>query len=231
MTADGSPLAEAVWTRLPDSPIVLVPLGSTEQHGPHLPLATDTIIAAAVAHEAAEQMAIRTGLRVLVAPALPYGASGEHQEFPGTVSIGHEALRVVLVELIRSIATWSSRIVVINAHGGNEPTVSSVVDQMRRERHRVQVVTCAVQDPTDAHAGRDETSMLLHLRPELVRAEAVVTGNTRPLAQLLPELVAVGMRPVTPTGVLGDPRGATSDAGRAAMSEMVDRVVLEVLGG
>ena len=87
-------LGEQVWPSVPDGPTLLVPVGSVEQHGPHLPLDTDARVAAAVA--------ARTGL--LVAPPVAYGASGEHEAFAGTVSVGHAALRLLLVELGRSAA-------------------------------------------------------------------------------------------------------------------------------
>lgn len=228
MTDGVAQLADVTWPEVPVRPIVLVPLGSTEQHGPHLPFATDAVIATAVADAAAARITAGTGLKVVVAPTLPYGASGEHQEFAGTVSIGHDALRLVLVELIRSISTWSSRIVLVNGHGGNAPAVAAVVSQMLHERHPVSAVGCAVETPADAHAGKDETSILLHLRPGAVRMEHAAPGNVAPLTELLPALVAVGMRPVTPNGVLGDPTRATPAAGAAVLEEMVTRVVREV---
>src|SRR5215204_2153898 len=100
-------LAETTSAHTLGAQLVLVPVGSVEQHGPHLPLDTDTRIAAAVAARAA------TGA-LLVAPPVAYGASGEHEGFAGTVSIGHEALRLLLVELGRSASRWAARLVFVN---------------------------------------------------------------------------------------------------------------------
>lgn len=92
-------LADARWPQVPEGGLVLVPVGSTEQHGPHLPLDVDTVVAVAVAR------GLAPALEGLVAPAVAFGASGEHQDFPGTVSIGTPALTTVLVELGRSLTT------------------------------------------------------------------------------------------------------------------------------
>src|SRR5205807_5160572 len=95
-----SRLGDARWTELTDrvsESLLVVPLGSTEQHGPHLPLSTDTDIAVALA----ERLAARRP-HVVVAPALPYGSSGEHAGFAGTLSIGQAALEHVVIELVRS---------------------------------------------------------------------------------------------------------------------------------
>jgi creatinine amidohydrolase/Fe(II)-dependent formamide hydrolase-like protein len=91
-------LAEVALTGLPEHPLVLVPVGSTEQHGPHLPLQTDTVVATAVARALAER------LDGYVAPAVSIGASGEHHGFPGVLSIGTPALHLVIVELVRSLS-------------------------------------------------------------------------------------------------------------------------------
>ena len=100
---------------------LLIPLGATEQHGPHLPLATDTIIAIAVAEGAALARP-----EVAVAPALPYGASGEHADFPGTLSLGQSALEAALVELVRS-ADHFADVVLLSWHGGNAAGVGRAV--------------------------------------------------------------------------------------------------------
>ena len=107
-------LADATSPDTAGAGLVLVPVGSIEQHGPHLPLDTDTTIAVAVADRVASELS-----GSWVAPAVSYGSSGEHQSFSGTASVGTEALTHQLVELVRSLRTWASRVVIVNAHGGN----------------------------------------------------------------------------------------------------------------
>lgn len=221
-------LGESTWVDIPNGPIVLVPLGSTEQHGPHLPMTTDALIAESVAAAAAARMSAADGGTVVVAPVLAYGASGEHQDFAGTVSIGHEALRVVLIEMVRSLSTWAGRIVFVSAHGGNAPTVAAVIEQMRGEGHQVGAAMCVPETPTDAHAGFDETCVMLHLHPSLVRMDRAEPGNTKPLKEILPDLMTSGIRPSSPTGVLGDPTAATAGEGRVIFDQLVERAVQEV---
>lgn len=197
-------------------PTVLVPLGSTEQHGPHLPLDTDTRIAVAVAGAAAASL----GGQTLVAPPVCYGASGEHQHFPGTVSIGTEALRAVLVEYGRSACDWAARVVFVNGHGGNLDAVSAAAALLRAEGREVAWCGCAVPGG-DAHAGHTETSVLLHLCPAEVRIAEARPGNTEALAALMPRLRAGGLGAVSADGVLGDPSTATAQAGEAYLAGMV----------
>ena len=204
-------LGERAWPSIEDGPTLLVPVGSVEQHGPHLPVDTDGRVAAAVA--------ARTGL--LVAPAVAYGASGEHEGFPGTVSIGHEALRLLLVELGRSAARWAARLVFVNGHGGNVPTVVEAVRLLRYEGRDAAWFAC---DPGgDAHAGRTETSLLLALAPELVGTPEA--GNPAPLAELMPALRAGGVAAVSPNGVLGDPAGASAAEGERLLARMAAQLV------
>lgn len=219
-------LSRLSWPELPDRPMVLVPVGSFEQHGPHLPLGTDTTIAVAVA----EGAAARLGDAVLVAPPIGYAASGEHQSFPGTISIGDEVLRSVLVELVRSLATWCGRAVFVNAHGGNLRSLSGAVGQLRREHHQVAWVACETGNG-DAHAGRTETSLMLHLAPDLVNTAKAVVGNTAPLADLMPAMVASGVAAVSPSGVLGDPTAATAADGARILRQMVENVCALITDG
>lgn len=212
-------LAAAVWPEVADGAPVLVPLGSTEQHGPHLPLSTDTVIARAVAERAADLLPGKP----LVAPVVPYGASGEHADFPGTVSLGHESLQALLVEMVRSLALWSGRIVFVNGHGGNAPTLATACERLRREGHDVAWTACEVPGG-DAHAGGTETSLMLHLAPELVLMERAVSGDRRPLRVILPQLRSQGVRAVSPSGVLGDPGGASAAEGRRILDEMASDV-------
>lgn len=224
-------LDAAAWPDVGDDPLVLVPVGSTEQHGPHLPLSTDTVIAEAVARRAAEALrAGAAGRPVFAAPAIAFGASGEHAGFPGVISIGHDALRAVIVEAVRSVADWAGRVVLVNGHGGNVPALDAAVGLLRREGRDTAWTGCGVPGG-DAHAGFTETSMMLHLAPHLVRPFQHVAGDTRPLAAIMPELVARGVRAVSPSGVLGDPAGASADRGRAFVEAAVASLVGRIRGG
>jgi creatinine amidohydrolase len=194
--------------------ILAIPVGSTEQHGPHLPLSTDTDIAVALAQALAHRRD-----DVLVAPALPYGSSGEHAGFAGTLSIGQEGTRIVLVELVRSATATFTRVLLIVGHGGNAQPVKDAVALLRSE-HR-DVLAWAPQLPGDAHAGRTETSLMLSVRPRSVDMEQAAVGATTPLNEILPQLVSSGVRAVSDNGVLGDPTRATRSHGQALLATAV----------
>ncbi|WP_064750317.1 mycofactocin biosynthesis peptidyl-dipeptidase MftE [Solirubrobacter soli] len=206
MASPGASALDELTTLEAAGDVLVVPLGATEQHGPHLPLGTDTIIATALA----------ASLDAVVAPALPYGSSGEHAGFAGTLSIGREALVAVLVELVRSSSF--ARVVFVSGHGGNAEPLATAVRRLRDEGHDVWAWAPAWGG--DAHAGRIETSLLLALEPRLV-GEAREPGNTEPLSALMPRLRAEGVRGVAPNGVLGDPTGASEEEGRALLAAAI----------
>ena len=212
-------LPDATWIDVDSAPrrAVIVPLGSLEQHGPHLPLDTDTRIAVAVARGAA---AGYDG--VAVAPSIAFGASGEHAGFPGTVSIGTAALADVLVELGRDVSRDWGALLIVNAHGGNGDAVGAALRRLGGEGRRCAAFSVSPRDG-DAHAGRTETSLLLHLDPAAVRSDLAEPGEGRPLGELLDRLRTEGVRAVSPNGVLGDPSGATADEGRRLLEESVAR--------
>ena len=196
-----------------DEAVLVLPLGSTEQHGPHLPLSTDTDIAVELCRRLA-------GARrdVLVAPPLAYGASGEHAGFPGTLSIGREALELVLVELIRSATDTFKQILIVSTHGGNADAARRAEKRLWAESRDVRVWMPRADG--DAHAGRSETSLQLAVDPDRVHMDLAVAGDTRPLAQLMPLLRATSIAAISPSGVLGDPTGATSDEGAEMFSRL-----------
>lgn len=212
-------LAGSVWPDLPEAPVLVVPLGSVEQHGHHLPLGTDTSVACAAAKAAVASLD-----GVLLAPALAYGASGEHEGFPGTISIGTEALTGLLVEYGRSAGRWARRLLIVNGHGGNLDALRTAVPLLRSEGRDVAWFPCGARGG-DAHAGRTETSLMLHVEPESVLRDRAAPGETTPIGALLPRLRAEGVRAVSPTGVLGDPTGASAEEGAALLGALVERLV------
>ncbi len=204
---------------------MVLPLGSCEQHGPHLPLDTDLAVAQDVAERAVALLS--DAASVLVAPGQPYGASGEHEGFPGTVSIGHEALSLLIVELGRSMLRWAGRLLVINGHGGNLPSMPAAVATLRREGSDAAWWPC-LPPGGDLHAGRAETSMMLALRGAAVRAERAVAGPCEPIERLLDRLIAKSVRGVSESGVLGDPAGASARQGEQLLAGMAARLARDI---
>ena len=240
--------------------MLAVPVGSTEQHGPHLPLSTDTDVAVALA---ARLAARRAG--VVVAPPVGYGSSGEHAGFAGTISIGQQALELTLLELGRSAAETFGHILFLCAHGGNrEPATRAVarlragsVDALlwmasatpagsagaaggRRRSRRSMSSAMAMRmlrlngrgrpPARDAHAGRTETAIQLALDPGRVRMSRAEAGNRTPIAELMPLLRAGGVRAASRNGVLGDPAGACAAEGAELLEALTADLLTAVAG-
>jgi mycofactocin precursor peptide peptidase len=219
-------LGDTTWTDLwnvAPRPVIAVPVGSCEQHGPHLPLDTDTRIAVALAEGLVESFDPGD---VLIGPTLAVTASGEHAAFPGTLSLGTDVVEQIIVELVRS-ADWSAGVVLVNGHGGNSVAVQRAVSTLHGERRRVLAWWPHVHDG-DAHAGETETSMILALAPELVRMNRAEPGRIEPVAELIDDLRAKGVRAVSPNGVLGDPRPATVIHGKALLTRLIIDLVAAV---
>jgi mycofactocin system creatininase family protein len=204
-------LGDVSWPEVDGTHIVVVPIGSCEQHGPHLPLATDSIIATALAQDLAARRR-----DCVVAPSVSITASGEHQGFPGTLSIGNEAMYWVVVELVRS-ADWSHGVVLVNGHGGNVAAVDRAVAQLESEGRRVLAWWPRVAGG-DPHAGHSETSLMLAVRPDLVRLERAVPGPIPSPA----DLVRSGVQALSASGVLGDPRTASAEHGTELFRRLAD---------
>ncbi|MPZ00800.1 MAG: mycofactocin biosynthesis peptidyl-dipeptidase MftE [Actinophytocola sp.] len=200
-------LGRTRWPDLAEGDVVLaVPLGATEQHGPHLPLDTDTTIATELCHRLASSVP-----GIAVAPPVPYGASGEHADFPGTLSIGQEALELLVTELVRSADAFRG-VIIVNGHGGNIEPVRRAVDRLTTENRKV--LRWQPSAPADdSHAGHTETSVMLRLRASAVSIDHAEPGTTETLATLIDRLRTSGIKAVSPNGVLGDPTGASPEAG------------------
>jgi mycofactocin system creatininase family protein len=234
-------LAEMTWPEVERAiaagiTTVLLPLGATEQHGPHLPLGTDTFRAAFVAGRLGADRA-----ELLVAPVLPLGCSDEHTGFPGLLSLDHETLARLIADCGRRMAGWGVRcLVLLSAHGGNTRALELARTLLHEQASALDVRVLAsskalnaaladvsaadgiAPDDVGLHAGEGETSEMLHLRPELVHMDRAVAGYTGPMADVVPRLRAGGLRAVTATGTLGDPRAACADRGGRYLAAQIE---------
>ena len=212
-------LGDHTTEQIGDGRVLLLPLGSTEQHGPHLPLDTDTVIAATVAERAAAMVPA-----AVAAPALPIGAAGEHAGFAGTLSIGTDVLAAAIVEIVRTVGPEFERVVVVNAHGGNLDAVQAAAKTCEYEGRPIAVWHARLADG-DAHAGDAETSVMLALDPGRVRMARAEPGVTAPTADIVDDLRSGGLIAVTPNGVLGDPTGANAERGEQILARWVAEVI------
>ena len=200
-----------------DDPIVVVPVGSCEQHGPHLPLNTDTTIATALAQD----LAVRRG-DCVIAPPVAISASGEHAGFAGTLSVGTEIMAGIVIELARS-ADWASGVVFVNGHGGNVTAMERASAVFERESREVLIWWPHLPDG-DPHAGHTETSLMLALAPDEVRWERSVAG---PIPAMV-DLVRYGVQPISESGVLGDPSTATAHHGVELFESLAEHLAAAV---
>jgi mycofactocin system creatininase family protein len=219
-------LANITWSEAAqlDGCALILPVGSTEQHGPHLPVTTDTDIAVALAQRVLEQLPDG----VVVAPPLSFGASGEHQDFPGTISIGLETTEDILVEFGRSASHSWPRMLFISTHGGNRDVVLHAVSRLRTEGRDARV--WMPDWSGDAHAGRTETSLMLAIAPPRVRTEEARRGTTTALVDLMDALRQGGVRAVSANGILGDPTGASAAEGETMLASACASLVQLILG-
>ncbi len=186
-------LAHLPWSDIPaaqtaSNGLLVIPVGATEQHGPHLPIDTDTRIADATCHAAAE----RTSFPVPVAPALAYTVSvGHTAKWPGTFSLSHATFIATAQDLADwTLSTGWTRLLFINSHFGNDAALRVAVDQIRTTHlGKLQVATHNVfnltpeiwadytADAADLHANKAETDLLLHLAPDLVRTDRLAEAD------------------------------------------------------
>lgn len=224
--------------------VALLPVSAVEQHGPHLPLATDALIADAIA--AAALRRLPAGAAVLVLPHQRVGASLEHAEFPGTLSIEHETLLAAWLDLGRSVALAGLRkLVILNTHGGNKALVDLVALKLRAELEmlvvRANYTSFGVPDGLFSadelrdglHGGEVETSLMLAVAPELVRREALkdFTGLPQNLSAqggLLGAEKPVGIgwmsQDLHAEGAVGNAQAADAERGRRYLEHLAERL-------
>jgi creatinine amidohydrolase/Fe(II)-dependent formamide hydrolase-like protein len=236
-------MGELTWpearARLEDVDVALLPVGSIEQHGPHLPLDTDAFDAEYLACSVAGAC---DHPQPLVLPAVPYGVSYHHEDFSGTLSVSPDALSQFVYQIGMSAAAHGiSKLVIINGHGGNGPALHFAAQMINRD---ARIFTCVdtgessdpdvealAESPNDVHAGEIETSTALAVRPELVRMAAakkfVPRFSSRYLnfsSQRSVEWYARTAE-ISPSGILGDPTKASVEKGRKMWDVMIRRLV------
>jgi creatinine amidohydrolase len=216
-----------------DRTVLLLPIGSLEQHGGHMPLGTDTMLANAVCEAAAEQLSPH----VLLLPPLWYGFSPHHMRYAGSVTLGTETLTRLISDIVASLVGHGiRRLVLVNGHGGNSDLVGATVAALGHEHYgkariagltyfrlTAQEIASLRKSRTGGtgHAGEFETAMMMHLQPTLVRIDAAVTTypetGTRYLSTDLVEGSQVStyldFADLSPSGTLGDPTLASPEAG------------------
>lgn len=233
-----------VRERLRARPIVVIPTGSIEQHGPHLPLQVDARIAAEVARAAAEK--VQAHVPVLVAPVLSVGCSEEHLSFAGTLSFRPETFMAVAREVVLSLLHHgATRFFFLNAHAGNGEALQLVARTLRAERDALVAVASYWQIAREEmracregagggvnHAGEEETSLMLFFQKDLVNMSAARPNTLRWRSAYLSgdyahdPAVAYGRKrgDIAPLGHNGDPTLASSEKGQRLFSAIVDAV-------
>jgi len=219
---------------------VVVAFGATEQHGPHMPLATDALIGDHLAHLVAER------LDAFVAPTVRVGCSEHHLGFPGTLSVSESTFHAIVADLVRSLARGGfRRVVMLPTHGGNFGPLATAVQQLDREAGiEVRALTdlgalMAIAQVGEQehgvplgqgglHAGEWETSMLEAIHPELVHPERAEPGYTGDPQQAVGALFASGVRAVSENGVIGDPAQASPEHGTRYWDEVLSVAMREI---
>jgi creatinine amidohydrolase len=216
---------EEVGAAAAEGRLAVLPVGATEQHGPHLATGTDTVLAEQVCLAAAERT------EDVVLPALAYGCSlGHTDRWPGTLSLWPATMTALLVEVGRWVhASGFRKLVMVNGHATNGPPCQSAILQLRHELADIrprfvsifeltpEIAARYSEDAADFHANEAETSLLLHLAPELVRPDRVVDEPDRTEGRVLQYAVPA----VTRSGVVGAPSRATAERGAALFDELV----------
>jgi creatinine amidohydrolase len=193
---------------------VILPVGATEEHGPHLPTMTDTIQAMEVARSVAKER------HVFLAPPLHYGVCRSTRGFPGTITVGHDALRAFAKDLLLSfVDSGFSRVLILTGHAGGQHMAAleeACQNAVEERDFRVSLVSLfdlidfsTVETPHDGHAGEVETALMMNIRPDLVKGKPKEHFPKRPQF-----LVMKDVRSLMGNGIMGNPEPATPEKGK-----------------
>jgi len=223
-------LSEQSWTdaRDSDADVALLPVGSTEQHGPHAPLGVDHLSAAAIAEAGA---AAYDG-EAVVGPTIPVGVAEEHRAFDGTMWVTEDSFRAYVGDSVRSLADTFDRVVVVNGHGGNTDALRELCGRVTRDEDGYAVpftwFDVVASDVPLGHGGGVETSLMMHLYPELVREERfeeAAEGMGENFGVFVDGTnIAYDFEAFTESGNIGDP----NDASAALGEELLDEAAAEL---
>ncbi|MDR9431791.1 MAG: creatininase family protein [Natronomonas sp.] len=227
-------LDESTWTdaRDAETELALLPVGSTEQHGPHAPLGVDSLTAEAIAEAGADRYAADSDDEPVVGPTIPVGIAEEHRAFDGTLWVSEDTFRSYVRETVESLAAHGfDRIVVVNGHGGNTEAIRELCARVSRDGDAYAAGYTwfdAVDFDAFGHAGPAETAVIRHLHPELIRddrldeaADGAADGWGEWVAGTN---LAYDSDDFTDSGVVGDPR----DGDAALGEELLDSAAAEL---
>ncbi|GAB3039633.1 creatininase family protein [Natronobiforma cellulositropha] len=226
-------LSAATWTDVADceSDLAVLPVGSTEQHGPHAPLGTDTLLAGVIADAAVEAF----DGEVVRAPTIPVGVAAEHRHFPGTMWVSPDTFRAYVRDCVASLAAHGfERVVLVNGHGGNVGALEEVAGTISRADAAYAVAFTWFQAIGEAgaemgHGGPLETSLLAYCHPELVREgrlEAARDGGADGWGEWVRYTsLAHDSAAFSENGVVGDPTAASAERGEALFEVAVEALV------
>ncbi len=223
-------LTDATWTDAAavETDLALLPVGSTEQHGPHAPLGTDALAAEAVADAGADAF----DGEVVVAPTVPIGVAEEHRHFPGTMWVREDTFRAYVRDAARSLAAhgWD-RIVLVNGHGGNVDALAEIAATVSRHDDAYAVAFTwfdAVGEHSRemGHGGPLETALMRHVSPDLVREDRIEEARTGASDRWGEWVSGVNLAhdsaSFTDNGVVGDPSDGDADRGEELLALAAD---------
>lgn len=236
-------LHEMTWPEvkaaLPNVKAAIIPVGSTEQHGPHATFQMDT----SCSREFARLLGQELYPNVLVAPAVPIGISSHHLRFPGTITLQAETLINVLMDMVKSLASHGiKRFFFVNGHGGNSPALTIVCNKVKHElgypaawatlpyNAVADVTKKYVHSETSGHSCEGEVSILMYLHPEAIRTEALTAADiVRPARERAVKYPWVSearfFDETTANGCLGDARKASPEIGKEMVEVGLERTV------